>query len=150
MDSVNTQAGTHPIVFGCHESGGNQFIAFTKSGLIITSEENICFGVYKEASSVLTPILVECSESDHSQRWQYNTEVRYSNKNMKRRKLPLKKPWNRHESKHWKPFFIRKFQEKTIHHLESGLCMRTVGIKMKLSWPSVMEATAVFNGRWII
>lgn len=76
MDSINTNVGTKPIVYGCHQMSGNQFVAFTRSGLLITSEENICFGVSKESSTTPSLQLVECYESDQSQRWRYNAEVR--------------------------------------------------------------------------
>lgn len=83
MDTYTNEIGMQLIVYGCHKAGGNQFIEFTKSGMLITSNENLCVGVseknsnmFTPVSTVLTPVLMECSESDQSQRWRYSAEVR--------------------------------------------------------------------------
>lgn len=54
----------------CHGSGGNQFFAFEKSGLIVTVEE-ICVGVNDKKEV----ILVNCTGGEKSKLWDYDEKV---------------------------------------------------------------------------
>lgn len=78
IDSKDTQIGTKTILYGCHNLAGNQFIAFAKDGSMITNNENRCIGVSKHEnnSTISVALVAVCSETDTSQRWQYNFEVR--------------------------------------------------------------------------
>lgn len=76
IDAMDVEIGTQPIMYTCHNNGGNQFSAFTEDGLIVTCEENRCFGVTKNEKDASILKIVECSDTDKSQRWQYNIKVR--------------------------------------------------------------------------
>lgn len=108
------------VPYDCHKMGGNQFFAFTQHGSIITRYEGACVGISKDDSKNRTPIVVDCSDTDKLPRWRYNTEVRSTNKT---RKIAYFQP-NRRLSIQQHPIFQIKFQEKTIQHIESGLCMQ--------------------------
>lgn len=58
------------IVYSCHGLGGNQFLAFAKSGHVI-STENLCYGINNEKRVVL----VHCSQEDKSQLWDFDVKV---------------------------------------------------------------------------
>lgn len=61
-------------LYSCHNNGGNQFLAVTEKGLIITYEDKYCIGVKKQNSTTV-PTTVECADNNKSQLWKYNTEV---------------------------------------------------------------------------
>lgn len=76
IDTYDISIERKVIVFGCHKSGGNQFIALRKDGLMMTSNQDFCIGVTNRNSTVPAAMVVECSENDKSQRWKYAVEVR--------------------------------------------------------------------------
>lgn len=57
------------MLYECHGAGGNQFMAFEKSGHLLTINE-YCVGANDKSV-----ILVHCSESNKSQLWNYDNEV---------------------------------------------------------------------------
>lgn len=57
------------ILYDCHNLGGAQLFAFTRSGQISTPEEK-CVGINGAAVD-----LVNCSENDKSQLWDWNSKV---------------------------------------------------------------------------
>lgn len=58
----------------CHNDGGNQFVAFSKMGLIIAHNDKYCISVSKQnAVSIVT--LSECVDEKKSQIWHYNATV---------------------------------------------------------------------------
>lgn len=76
IDTYDTSNARKVIVFGCHETGGNQFIALREDGLMMTSNQDFCIGVTNRNSTVPAVVVVKCSENDESQRWKYAVEVR--------------------------------------------------------------------------
>lgn len=65
--------GSFPAQLGlydCHDSGGNQFFPFAKSGEISTYVLDKCIGIKDEKV-----FFVPCSNEDKSQRWIYNYKV---------------------------------------------------------------------------
>lgn len=61
----------HFIVYRCHK-GGNQFLAFAKSGQIATNLAEMCVGVTTNRDA---PTVVDCDNSQKSQYWNYDVEV---------------------------------------------------------------------------
>lgn len=77
IDNYNIAAGTKIMAFGCHGAGGNQFIAFTKIGLLMTMSEDFCIGVSSAVdTTALHPVVVDRSEADEKQQWRYDSKVR--------------------------------------------------------------------------
>lgn len=70
LDIFTTALRGKLIVYGCHGSGGNQFFAYAKSGQIITTED-LCVGINDEK----TVILVQCSDGEESQLWDFYKNV---------------------------------------------------------------------------
>lgn len=69
LDIYTTALFGKIILYSCHGQGGNQFLAFSKSGQIVTSED-LCIGI-----SHTSVILVLCNEEDKKQLWDFNAEV---------------------------------------------------------------------------
>lgn len=78
LDIYKARLNDQLATFGCHKFGGNQFFAFAKSGQIITVEE-LCVGISNDKTLV---VLVECSEQDPSQLWEYDKNVSAIYKNL--------------------------------------------------------------------
>lgn len=98
------------IVYSCHK-GSNQFLAFAKSGQIVTVLAEMCVGVTTDRDA---PIIVDCDNNQKSQLWQYNDEVvGIGCDNFSRSECSFSKFI----------FFLLK-QDKLISHVESGLCLQ--------------------------
>lgn len=82
LDIDSTALNGKLFLWSCHGSGGNQFFAFEKSGLIVTVEE-ICVGVNSQKGV----ILVRCSDIDKTQLWSYDEEVSPTNNHQKCKKM---------------------------------------------------------------
>lgn len=75
LDNHDIETGRKILTYDCHNMGGNQFVAFTQSGLIVTFNENLCIGISNDGSAVPSAVIVECSDTDKTQRWRYDNEV---------------------------------------------------------------------------
>lgn len=74
LDIDSTALNGKLRLWPCHGSGGNQFFAFEKSGLIVTVEE-ICVGVNAKKEV----ILVHCTDGDKTKLWSYDNKVGCAN-----------------------------------------------------------------------
>lgn len=71
LDIYKADSNGEFSTFGCHGLGGNQFFAFTESGLIVSAED-LCVGISNKRKTIN---LVECSDHDRSQLWKYDHNV---------------------------------------------------------------------------
>lgn len=71
LDIYEPRIGGRISAFGCHSSGGNQFIGWTTAGQMVTAEE-FCIGITENQ----TISLFYCKENDENQMWSYDEKVK--------------------------------------------------------------------------
>lgn len=74
VDVYDDREGATINLSSCHHDGGNQFVAFSKMGLIITHDDKFCISVLKQNTTSIAA-LSECVDGKKSQLWDYNATV---------------------------------------------------------------------------
>lgn len=74
IDTNDEKEGALINLYDCHNGGGNQFLAFSKMGLIITENDKYCISVLKQNTTSIAT-LSECVDEKKSQLWHFNATV---------------------------------------------------------------------------